>query len=86
MFGLRYLLPLNLESAAWIDTDGGARFILARSLALTPRLSLYGEVQYDTHDYWEGRTGLSYQVSKSFSLVGQWHSEYGFGGGLQIRF
>jgi hypothetical protein len=25
-------------------------------------------------------------VHKYFSLVGQWHSEYGFGGGLQIRF
>jgi hypothetical protein len=86
VFGLRYLLPFNLESGAWVDTDGGGRFFLAKSFELTPRLSFYGEVQYDTHDYWEGRTGLAYQVCKDFSLVGQWHSEYGFGGGLQIRF
>ena len=86
VFGLRYLLPFNLESAGWVDTDGGARLALARSFQLTPRLSLFGEVQYDTHDYWEGRTGLAYQVFKIALLVGQWHSEYGFGGGLQIRF
>jgi FtsP/CotA-like multicopper oxidase with cupredoxin domain len=86
VLGFRYLLPLNLESRAWIDTDGGARFNLGKSLELTPRLAVFGEAQYDTHDDWEGSAGLSYMVHKYFSLVGQWHSEYGFGGGLQIRF
>jgi len=86
VFGFRYLLPLNLESRAWIDTDGGGRFNLGKSFELTPRLALLGEAEYDTHDKWEGSAGLSYMVHKYFSLVGQWHSEYGFGGGLQIRF
>ncbi len=86
ILGLRYLLPLNLESRAWIDTDGGARFNLGRSFELTPRLALFGEVEYDTHDEWEEVAGLSYTINKIFSLVGQWHSDYGFGGGLQIRF
>jgi hypothetical protein len=70
----------------WIDTDGGGRFNLGRSFELTPRLALMGEAEYDTHDKWEGSAGLSYMVHQYFSLVGQWHSEYGFGGGLQIRF
>ena len=86
VFGFRYLLPLNLESRVWIDTDGGGRFNLGKSFELTPRLALLGEAEYDTHDKWEGSAGLSYMVHKYFSLVGQWHSEYGFGGGLQIRF
>ncbi len=86
VFGIQYLLPLNLESRAWIDSDGGARFNLGKSFELTPRLALFGEAQYDTHDMWEGRAGLSYMVHKHFSLVGQWHSDYGLGGGLQIRF
>jgi hypothetical protein len=86
ILGLRYLLPLNLESRAWFDTDGGARFNLGRSFELTPRFGLFGEVEYDTHDRWEGVAGLSYTINKIFSLVGQWHSDYGFGGGLQIRF
>lgn len=86
VFGIQYLLPLNLASRAWIDSDGGARFNLGKAFELTPRLSLFGEAQYDTHDIWEGLAGLSYMVHKYFSIVGQWHSDYGFGGGLQIRF
>ena len=62
MFGIHYLLPLNLESCAWLDSDGRARLNLIKSLALTPRLELHGEAQYDTHDNWEGRAGLSYMV------------------------
>jgi hypothetical protein len=84
--GLRYLLPLNIESRAWADTDGGARFTLEKHLDLTPRLTLYGEAEYDTHDYWEGRVGLTYLLHKNVSLMGQWHSNYGFGGGFQFRF
>jgi hypothetical protein len=86
VFGLRYLLPLNLETRAWIDTDGGARFNLGKHFELTPRLELFGEVQYDTHEKWEGKVGLSYTIGKSVSVLGKWHSDYGFGGGLQIRF
>ena len=86
VLGFRYLLPLNVESRVWVDTDGGGRFNLGRSFELTPRLALLGEVEYDTHDEWEGSVGLSYMVHQYFSLVGQWHSEYGIGGGLQIRF
>ncbi|UCD91137.1 MAG: multicopper oxidase domain-containing protein [Desulfobacterales bacterium] len=52
--GVQYLLPLNIESRAWIDSDGGARFNLDKEFELTPRLALHGEVQYDTHDQWEG--------------------------------
>ncbi len=41
VFGFRYLLPLNLESRVWVDTDGGARgSILGKSFELTPRLAL----------------------------------------------
>jgi CopA family copper-resistance protein len=86
VLGLRYLLPFNLESRGWLDSDGGARVNLQKSFRLTPRLTLLGEARYDTHDLWEGRVGLFYLVNKSISLVGQWHSDYGFGSGLQIRF
>jgi FtsP/CotA-like multicopper oxidase with cupredoxin domain len=86
VLGFRYLLPLNLESRVWIDTEGGGRFNLEKSFELTPRLTLLGEAEYDTHDKWEGSVILSYMVHQYFSILGQWHSEYGFGGGLQIRF
>lgn len=30
--------------------------------------------------------GLAYTINKSISLVGQWHSDFGVGGGVRIRF
>lgn len=86
ILGLRYLLPLNLEMRAWLDTDGGGRVSFEKLFHLTPRLGLYGEAEYDSHDLWEGKTGLSYIVSKNISLLLQWHSEFGWGGGLRVWF
>ena len=59
---------------------------MGKSFELTPHLALFGGAQYDTHDMWEGRAGLSYIVHECLSLVAQWHSDYSFGGGLRIRF
>jgi CopA family copper-resistance protein len=86
VLGARYLLPLNIESNGWLDTDGDARIMLEKSLELTPRLSLSGEAEYDTHEKWEGAVTISYIPAKSISLVGRWHSEYSWGGGINIRF
>ncbi len=84
--GIRYLLPLNIESRLWADSEGGARFSIGKHFELTPQLSLFGEAEYDTHDFWEGRAGLSYLVTRNFSFVGQWHSDFGLGLGIQLRF
>jgi len=86
VFGIRYLLPLNVESRIWVDTDGGARVTLDKEFALTPRLMLFGEVEYDTHDQWEGQVGVSYAISKHFSLMAHWHSEFMWGVGFAILF
>jgi FtsP/CotA-like multicopper oxidase with cupredoxin domain len=86
VFGIRYLLPLNLRMRTFVRTDGGARVVMDKSLELTPRLALFGDAQYDTDEKWEGSVSLSYLVHKNFSFIGQWHSDYSFGGGVQIRF
>jgi hypothetical protein len=86
ILGLKYLLPINLESTLWMDTEAGGRFALAKELPLTPRLGLHGEVEYDTHDQWEGSVGLHYQLARRATLIGKWHSEHGFGGGLSLAF
>ncbi len=86
VLGLTYLLPLNIELFGWADDDGGYRSGVHKTFELTPRLGLYGEAEYDSHDKWEDRVGLSYMVSKNISLMGQWHSDFGWGGGLQMRF
>lgn len=84
--GLHYLLPFYVESRFWIDTDGGFRGKLEKSFELTPRLSLMGEVEYDTHDLWEGKVGLSYMLNRNFSISAVWHSDFLWGAGLNIRF
>ncbi len=86
VFGFYYLLPLNIESRAWIDTKGAGRFKLERELALTPRLEVFGEAEYDTREKWESKAGLLYRISKNISLAGQWHSVYGWGGGGKFEF
>lgn len=86
VLGLRYLLPLNIASRVWVDTDGGLRFTVGKHLALTPRLAAFCEAEYDTKDHWETRAGASYMLSKHVSMLGQWHSDFGWGGGLRWEF
>ncbi|RJR43278.1 MAG: copper oxidase [Deltaproteobacteria bacterium] len=86
VFGFRYLLPFLIESRVWVDTDGGARFNLGKKLHLTPRLALYANGEYDTHKQWDLRVGMAYLITKNLSLIGQWQHDYGWGGGLRIRF
>ena len=86
VLGLRYLLPLNVETRLWIDSDGEARLTLDKMLQWTPRWSTLTEIEYDTLTNWEGFARLSYTVNQRFDLSAQWHSDYGFGGGLTFRF
>ncbi len=86
IFGISYLLPGNFMSRAWVDSDGGARIILDRELMLTPRLSIFGEVEYDTHDKWSSQVGLGYILTQYISATALWDSDYGVGAGLTIRF
>ncbi len=86
VFGFMYQLPLRINSMIWVDTDGGARFRIMKDIPLTPRLILGGEVRYDTHEYWEERVHLDYMLNKNLSILGQWHSDYGWGAGLRVRF
>jgi CopA family copper-resistance protein len=86
ILGIRYLLPLNVELSSFVGSDGRARVAAARSFQLTPRLALNGLGQYDSDGKWEYQTGLSYTLSKAISLRFRWHSDYGAGGGLQLRF
>jgi hypothetical protein len=79
VFGLRYLLPLNIGSRVWVDTAGEFQFAVSKHLEFTPRLAIFSEAEYDTEEQWEVRAGASYMLSKNFSLIGQWHSEYGWG-------
>ena len=86
IFGLRYLLPLNIGSRVKVDTAGEFQFAVDKHLELTPRLTIFTEAEYDTGEEWEIRAGSSYIMTKHFSLVGQWHSRFDWGGGLRWQF
>ncbi len=84
--GIRYLLPFNVASRLWIDSDSEARLTLDKMFQLTPRLGALAEIEYDTLNRWEGFARMSYALSQRVDLLVQWHSDYGLGSGLTIRF
>jgi hypothetical protein len=84
--GVRYLLPLNLVSSAWIDSDGEARINLGRELMLTPRLGIFGEAEYDTREKWSYQGGMSYMINENLSATTLWDSDYGMGAGVTLKF
>ena len=84
VFGAEANGPLGFGASAWVDTEGHGRFTVDQEVALTPRLSLVGDVEYDTQREWEGSAGLRYRVLRAGSLAFEWHSEFGFGAGLEL--
>jgi FtsP/CotA-like multicopper oxidase with cupredoxin domain len=84
--GVWQLLPLNFEGALRVDTQGDVRFVLEREVHATSRLSLFGEVEYDTGTQWEGSAGAAWTLTKHFDIRAQYHSEYGLGAGMTVRF
>lgn len=84
--GVEYRLPYLIDSFAQVDSEGDFRFGLAKSLRITDRLSIFGEVEYDTGSEWEWSAGAEYLLTKQLSLISEYHSEHGIGGGLSFRF
>ncbi len=86
IIGVRYLLPFLFESSVWLDTEGEVRLSLEKKIQLTDRLYTFGEFQYDTESKEEWMLGSGWIFNKHISLLGQYHSEFGAGAGLNIRF
>jgi hypothetical protein len=73
-------------SSATLDSEGDARFTFAKTLQFTSRLSAFAKVEYDTGSAWEWAAGTEYTLTKAVSLTTQYSSDYGFGGGVVLRF
>ncbi len=84
--GIYYRLPYLVWSSVQVDTEGDLRVGLSKSLQITDRLGIFGSVQYDTGSDWEWTAGAEYTLTKQFSLISEYHSDYGFGGGISFRF
>jgi hypothetical protein len=86
ILGVSYILPFLIRSQARVDSEGDFRVGISQSIPLTSRLSIFGEAEFDTGSDWESSAGLEYILGKRFSLIGQWHSDFGWGAGLSFRF
>jgi FtsP/CotA-like multicopper oxidase with cupredoxin domain len=86
LIGINYRLPLMAWLNVSLDTEGDARFTLSKRFQLTPRLGAWGEVFYDTGTRWEWSAGADYTLTRHTSLTASYHSDYGPGVGVLIRF
>jgi len=86
VMGFNYRLPLMVWSSVSLDSEGDARITLAKRFQLTSRLGVFGRVEYDTGTRWEWTAGADYTLTRHASLITQYHSEFGLGAGVLIRF
>jgi FtsP/CotA-like multicopper oxidase with cupredoxin domain len=84
--GAMHMLPGMFMATATVDTEGDFRFGLAKTLALTSRLGVFGQVEYDTGSQWMWTAGATWTLSRRVSLITQYDSHHRYGGGLQFRF
>lgn len=84
--GIEYRLPYIVWSGVTFDSEGDVRLSLMKNFQLTPRLSLITRVEFDTGTEWQWNAGLNYTLTKNFSLITEYDSGHGFGGGIGFRF
>jgi hypothetical protein len=74
------------ESSLALDSKGEFRVGIGKEFQLTPRLSVHGDLEYDTNTEWEYDLGVSFLLNKQFSLTTAYSSDHGWGAGLGFRF
>lgn len=98
--GVRYLLPLLIDSDLRIDNKLRPTISFSTATMLTRHIALYGEYEYQmdfgwVNDFEAGtdfeeettwQVGLEYVLSRNFSLMGSYDNRFGWGGGLSARF
>ena len=84
--GIEYRLPYLVDSSLQLDSEGDLRVGLGKTLQITDRLGVFGDLRYDTGSEWEWTLGAEYLLTKQFSLITQYHSDHGLGGGIRFRF
>ncbi|MBC7652907.1 MAG: multicopper oxidase domain-containing protein [Oligoflexus sp.] len=81
--GLRYLLPLFIQTDVRISPKGNVRFEIGRrDIPISTRLRLGGSWNTDK----EYRLNTTYIIGKNLGISGNYDSDYGFGAGLRIMY
>lgn len=100
LVGVKYFTPYRFNVDVSMDHQLRPRIRLDRELLLFPRLFIEGEYEYradfgwvndlENNNSYEGETqwlvGASYILSRNFSIQGNYNNQYGWGGGLLVRF
>jgi len=99
LIGVKYFTPYRFNVDVSMDNQLRPRVRLDRELLIFPRIFLEGEYEYRADFGWvndlgdssfESETqwlvGLSYILSRNFSIQGNYNNRYGWGGGLLARF
>ncbi len=84
--GFDYRLPLRIQTSAAVDSEADIRLGVSHAMLLTDRLSVFGRAEYDTGSEWEWSAGASFTLTKAISLTTRFHSGFGLGAGVTVRF
>ncbi|MAT92926.1 MAG: copper oxidase [Halioglobus sp.] len=80
--GLRYVLPLLIETEVFVTTDGEIEAEFETELQLATRLQLHAE--YETTERYH--VGLEYRLDEHLSLEGAYTSDVDVSLGVKLRF
>ena len=99
LVGVKYFTPYRFNVDVSMDHQLRPRIRLDREILIFPRIFLEGEYEYRADFGWvndignssyESETqwlvGLSYILSRNFSIQANYNNRYGWGGGLLARF
>jgi len=98
--GIRYCTPYMFDLDVRIDNKLRPQISLGREIMIFPRLSVFGEYEYQADFGWVDdlpggsnykkeetlTVGAQYFLSKNFSVMGSYDNRFGAGGGLSVRF
>jgi FtsP/CotA-like multicopper oxidase with cupredoxin domain len=84
--GVEYRLPYMVWTGLTVDSEGDARITAMKDFQLTSRLSFLANVEYDTGSQLTWSAGLNYTLTKNFSLITEYDSDHGIGGGIGFSF
>ena len=81
--GLRYLLPLFIQTDVRVSPKGDVRFEIGRrDIPITNRIRFGGSWNTDK----EYRLNTTYIIGKNLGISGNYDSDYGWGAGLRIMY
>jgi len=100
LVGVKYFTPYRFNVDVSMDHQLRPRIRLDRELLIFPRIFLEGEYEYRADFGWvndlenngsyedeaQWLVGVSYILSRNFSIQGNYNNRYGWGGGLLARF